>query len=70
MRVKCKNIIGEVVKKDRNKIKIQYSENFVSGWNNQLQYKIKTFDSCDCVKIDNGLNSPWFIDIEKFMTIY
>lgn len=70
MRVRCGDVIGEIVKKNKNKLKIQYSENYVSGWNNQLQFKTKTFKICDCKKIDQGINSPWSFNVDNFLSMY
>jgi hypothetical protein len=70
MRVKCGEILGEVVKIQSDKIKIQYSKYFVSGWNSQIKFKTKIFNKCDCKKIDQGLNSPWSFNIDEFLSTY
>ncbi len=49
---------------------ISYSETPISGWNNEVVYKTMVVDSKDCVKLDNGLNSPWEIDLDKFKEKY
>lgn len=70
MRVKCGEILGEVIKIQSDKIKIQYSKYFVSGWNSQIKFKTKIFNKCDCKKIDQGLNSPWSFNIDEFLSTY
>lgn len=66
MRVKCLDWIGEIVLVDENDIIINYTDNTISGWNNDVKFKQKKFKKCDCKKIDSGLNSAWQINMEKF----
>lgn len=69
MRVKYKKIIGEVVNINKNKVTINYSKAPVSGWNSEEKYNQVTVNTEECKKIDNGLNSPWKINIKKFKNI-
>jgi len=70
MRVKFGDIVGEINSIDGNMLTISYSETPISGWNNEVVYKTMVVDSKDCVKLDNGLNSPWEIDLDKFKEKY
>lgn len=72
MRVKFDNYIGEITEVDNfnKKITIIYSDRKLSGWNSDTEYKKITLNFNECQKIDEGLNSPWFIDIEKFKQKY
>jgi hypothetical protein len=66
MRVSYKDIVGEITNIDGNMITVSYLDEFVAGWNNERAYKILTIDKKYCKKLDNGLNSPWMVDLEKF----
>ena len=70
MRVKFGDIVGEINSIDGNMLTISYSETPISGWNNEVVYKTMVVDSKDCVKLDNGLNSPWEINLDKFKEKY
>jgi hypothetical protein len=66
MRVKYNNIIGEITAINNNKITISYIDTPISGWNNDIEYKTIVVNSTECIKLDDGLNSPWKIDLNKF----
>lgn len=70
VRVNCLGIIGEVIKETKKRVQILFSKNFVSGWNSQSKFQFKSFDKCECVTLDNGLNSPWYINTNKFLNFY
>jgi hypothetical protein len=65
MRVKYGEIIGEIVEIDGDDITITYSDTRLSGWNSENKYKTMTLKSQDCVRLDEGLNSSWEINLEK-----
>jgi hypothetical protein len=65
-RVKCGNIVGEIVGKTKYKLKIIYDESPVSGWNTNENYKTKYVNKTDCELLDDGLNSHFKIDFNKF----
>ena len=71
MRVECEelSIVGEVSKIDGDMLSIIYSDNLVSGWNNQINFKKTTVNSKSCKKLDEGLNSPFLIDLEKIKSL-
>ena len=69
MRVKYNSIIGEIVEIDGDYIKIAYTDNFIAGWNADLIYKYIKVEAKECEPLDDGLNSNWKIDIEKFEKI-
>jgi len=66
MRVKCGDVIGEIIEINNNQLKIIYSSDFVSGWNKESKFEVKTENAKHCKKLDNGLNSPWILNIKKF----
>lgn len=65
MRVKTKDekIIGEIEKIYDNKLLISYTDGSNTGWNAQNTYKQIELNMEEVEKIDNGLNSPWFLNI-------
>jgi hypothetical protein len=66
MRVKTNTgIVGEVEEIIDDKLLIIYTDKKIAGWNSQLNLNKILFDISSCKKLDNGLNSPWFIDIKK-----
>jgi hypothetical protein len=66
MRVKTNTgIVGEIEDIVDNKLLISYTDKKVAGWNSQLNLNKILFDMSDCKKLDNGLNSPWSINIKK-----
>jgi hypothetical protein len=69
MRVKCEDLVGEILEVTDDTIKISYSDTKVSGWNSELKYKTITKRKCDCNKLDDGLNSPWKINLKKLKKI-
>lgn len=69
MRVKHGNIVGEIVMINNDKLTIMYSDSRIAGWNNNSSFKTIIVNSSDCVKLDNGLNSPWEVNLDKFKEI-
>jgi hypothetical protein len=69
MRVKCGDIVGEVINIDNDYLKIQYSDDFVSGWNKECDFNIKIEKCENCEPLDDGLNSPWILNLEKFKNL-
>ena len=72
MRIKHNDIIGEIYKiNDNGTINVNYSKTKIPGWNMDMEYETITLDTKNCIKLDNGLNSPWLINIkslkEKFL---
>lgn len=63
MRVKTKegNIVGEIEKIYDNKLVVSYTDGSNTGWNAQNEYKQIELNMEDVEKLDNGLNSPWYI---------
>jgi len=70
MRVKCGDIIGEITEINNDELTISYSDIMVSGWNNDTKFKSIVKKTNECVKLDNGLNSAWAINLEKFKKNY
>lgn len=67
MRVKYNDIVGEISNVNENEkiITISYSDEVLSGWNSELKYKTIDVNADHCIKLDNGLNSAWHVDIDK-----
>lgn len=70
MRVKVGDVVGEVIEINDEMVKIAYNDTSVAGWNSEVTYNIKEVRGVDCVKLDNGLNSSWKMDIDKFKKNY
>lgn len=70
MRVKYKNIIGEITKIIGDNVEIIYSENLISGWSKDYSYKEIIVPADEITKLDNGINSEWLIDINEFKKFY
>ena len=64
MRVKTKdgNIIGEIEKVNDDKLFVSYSDGSNTGWNSLNEYKSIELNIKDVVKLDCGLNSPWYLN--------
>jgi len=69
MRVSVEDIVGEIVAIDSNTVTISYTKSAVAGWNKSIQYDTITVRKQDVKKIDEGLNSPWCINMNKFKEI-
>ena len=71
MRVKCEslNIIGEIQSIDDDILTIIYSDKTVSGWGSQNNFKEIKLNKSICEKLDNGLNSPFKVDLSKIISI-
>lgn len=69
MRVKCDDLVGEIIRVFKDTIKISYSDIKVSGWNSEYNYKTITKKKCECDKLDDGLNSSWKINLKKLKEI-
>ncbi len=73
-RVKIKNTssihhnkIGEIIDYKENKYLINISNNDISGFNNNYEYIKDVFYNNEFELLDKGLNSPFIIDIDKFI---
>lgn len=63
------NKIGEIIDFNENKYLINISNNDIAGFNNLIQYEKEWVNENDFILIDNGLNSPYFVDIEKLINV-
>jgi len=65
MRVKTidGNIVGEIEKIYDNKLLVSYTDGSNTGWNSQCKYKQTELNFYEVEKIDNGLNSPWELNL-------
>ncbi|MFN7656302.1 MAG: glycosyltransferase family 61 protein [bacterium] len=68
MRVKCNDVIGEIIDVSEDELTISYSKNFVAGWNNQTKYENKILNKKYCKPLDNGLNSEWTLNVKDLIT--
>jgi hypothetical protein len=70
IRVQTKNnIVGEIYEVNENTIKISYLDANVAGWNLQSNFKYLEVEKSECTKLDNGLNSSWEINLDKFKSL-
>ena len=65
------NKIGEIIDYNINDDKyiINISNNDVSGFNNNIEFETQSFLKEEFTLLDNGLNSPYEIDIEQFIAL-
>lgn len=66
MRVKSNDIVGEIVNKDVDFLEIMFDDSPVSGWSNDSEYKKIKLHKSECIKLDEGLNSEYIMDLIKF----
>ena len=59
--------IGEIIEYSNNKYLINISDNDIVGFNNNLKYKNEWFSEKDFTLIDNGLNSPYIVNIDNLI---
>jgi len=66
------NKIGEIINfdKDTNKYLINISNNDVVAFNNTINFNKEYYYENEFILLDNGLNSPYVIDIDKFNNIF
>lgn len=71
MRIKTKEgIIGEIEKIEGNELLISYCESKSNvGWNSEKEYKKLKVNIENAEKMDNGLNSPWSLDLMTLQQI-
>lgn len=66
--IRVKNIhsdmIGEVIEIQEDSCSLKVAIGNSHGWNNELQYTISEFKYNDIIKLDDGLNSPYVVNIE------
>ena len=63
VKINSNNKIGEIIEYSNNKYLINISDNDIAGFNNNFTYKNEWLSDKDFSLIDNGLNSPYIIDI-------
>lgn len=69
VKLKSDGKIGEIIDYINNKYLINLSNNDVAGFNNLIEYKKILLDENDFILLDNGLNSPYVIEIDKLIII-
>jgi hypothetical protein len=67
IRVKYKEMVGEIIDIYEDDLLIAYSDESVAGWNSNMVLKNKKVDKSMCKRLDNGLNSSWTFDIDDFI---
>ena len=71
MRIFCENekIVGEIYDISELYLSVKYSKEKVSGWNNKTEYHKKILHKDKCIRLDEGLNSTWTVNIEGLLKI-
>ena len=66
------NKIGEIIdfNKDNNKYLINISDNDIAGFNNNSKFKKDYYSANEFILLDNGLNSPYIVNIDIFKKIF
>ncbi len=67
MRVKSGNIVGEINDIQNDNLIISYTDKPISGWNSQDRFKKAIRKKAECLALDQGLNSFWGLDVDKFI---
>jgi len=69
MRVKTKDgkIVGEIEEIRDNRLFVSYTDGSNTGWNAQNKFKQIELDRGDVEKLDNGLNSPWRLELSSIL---
>lgn len=66
MRVQTNNgVIGEIEDIYDDKLLITHTSKKIAGWNSQLDLTKTLFNKSECNRLDDGLNSPWIVDLDK-----
>jgi len=63
------NKIGEIVEFTNEKYKLNISNNDVVGFNNLIKYEEDYFDYTELELLDNGLNSPYTVNLTNLLSI-
>lgn len=69
MRVTNGEIVGEVEEVYEDTVDVIYTTKFISGWNSEMKYEKINLKKSELRKLDNGLNSPFSVDIESIKNI-
>lgn len=65
MRIRFENKVGEIEEIYDNELMVSYLDDTVSGWSSCRDFKRKIVDMSNCSKLDDGLNSPWIVNIDE-----
>jgi hypothetical protein len=63
------NKIGEIIDYKNNMYEINISNNDIAGFNNLYAYDYESFNINQFTLLDNGLNSPYIINIQNLLLI-
>ena len=63
------NKIGEIIDFSNEKYKLNISNNDIVGFNNLIKYEEKYFNHIEFELLDNGLNSPYTVNLTNFLFI-
>lgn len=70
MRVKYKNIIGEIEDIDNDDIYLLYQKDTSNiGWSSDNNFESIKVNKKDLIKLDNGLNSCWVLNLSSLIKI-
>ena len=61
--------VGEIHSIKGNHAFIAYSDSKVAGWNSDVFYELKKVPLDDLNRIDEGLNSEWYMNLNKFKRV-
>lgn len=62
------NFLGEIDSYTNNKYLIKLANNYI-GWNQEETYQTTELEEKQFITLDNGLNSPWFVKMDKLLYI-
>jgi len=61
--------VGEIEEVNGSTLVMSYTDVPVAGWNSELTLKRASVHMQDCVRLDNGLNCNWTIDLKELQNV-
>jgi hypothetical protein len=68
--IKDKNLLGEILEIKKNRLLVNVTDTIVSGFSMSKKFNKIWFKKNQCEKLDEGLNSPYKINLKKFKKKY
>lgn len=64
MRIHSNGLVGEIEEIYDDSLLVYYTKEQVAGWNSEGSYDRIVLKKDECTPLDDGLNSPWKVDID------
>ena len=69
VKIATSGIIGEICDYINNKYLVNLSNNDIAGFNNEIKLEQHFFNENELIKLDNGLNSPYIVNIDSLINL-